>query len=162
VIETAIPLSAAAITYFLVQTSLIAGAIVLTSASASPLQSWYREFMWSAPSYFVSAIVAGMVALIMQHQAYLMVPLAAAPLYISYRAYRMSVDRIDEEAIGNLIMFSQYFTAYAGEFYDINAFDQPGVEYGKKLTFAMMGRSGFAEYLHKVEEIRQRGWAVVR
>ena len=72
------------------------------------------------------------------------------------------VDRIDEEAIGNLIMFSQYFTAYAGEFYDINAFDQPGVEYGKKLTFAMMGRSGFAEYLHKVEEIRQRGRAVVR
>ncbi len=97
VIETAIPLSAAAITYFLVQTSLIAGAMALTSASASALQSWHREFMWSAPSYFVSAIVAGMVALIMQHQAYLMVPLAAAPLYISYRAYRMSVHRIDEE-----------------------------------------------------------------
>jgi len=67
------------------------------------------------------------------------------------------VDRINEETMGNLIMFSQYFTAYAGEFYDINAFDQPGVEYGKKLTFAMMGRSGFAEYDRKIEETRNRG-----
>jgi glucose-6-phosphate isomerase len=74
----------------------------------------------------------------------------------------VTVDRIDAEAIGELIMFSQYFTAYAGEFYDIDAFDQPGVEYGKKLTFAMMGRSGFAEYKGKIEETRQRGRSLVR
>ena len=42
------------------------------------------------------------------------------------------------------------------------AFDQPGVEYGKKLTFAMMGRPAFAEYNRKIEEIRQRGRAVIR
>jgi len=74
----------------------------------------------------------------------------------------ISVDRINEEAMGNLIMFSQYVTAYAGEFYDINAFDQPGVEYGKKLTFAMMGRSGFANYGPKIEEMRTRDRAVIR
>lgn len=72
------------------------------------------------------------------------------------------VDRINEETMGSLIMFSQYFTAYAGEFYDINAFDQPGVEYGKKLTFAMMGRSGFAEYDGKIEETRNRGRSTIR
>ena len=72
------------------------------------------------------------------------------------------VDRINEEALGNLIMFSQYFTAYAGEFYDINAFDQPGVEYGKKLTFAMMGRSGFAEYAPKIEQTREKERAIIR
>jgi len=59
-------------------------------------------------------------------------------------------------------MFSEYFTAYAGEFYDIDAFDQPGVEYGKKLTFAMMGRSGFDDYQRKVEEIRQATRSIVR
>jgi glucose-6-phosphate isomerase len=59
-------------------------------------------------------------------------------------------------------MFSQYFTAYAGEFYDVDAFDQPGVEYGKKLTFAMMGRSRFAEYNRKIEETRQRGRSIIR
>jgi len=72
------------------------------------------------------------------------------------------VDRVSPEALGELFMFSQYFTAYAGEFYDIDAFDQPGVEYGKKLTFAMMGRPGFADYNRKIEEIRQRGRAVIR
>ena len=59
-------------------------------------------------------------------------------------------------------MFSQYFTAYAGEFYDIDAFDQPGVEYGKRLTFAMMGRAGFEEYDKKIKETRQRARAVIR
>jgi glucose-6-phosphate isomerase len=74
----------------------------------------------------------------------------------------VTVDRINAEAMGELIMFSQYFTAYAGEFYDIDAFDQPGVEYGKKLTFAMMGRAGFREYARKIEEIGQRARSIVR
>ena len=74
----------------------------------------------------------------------------------------ITVDRISEEALGELIMFSQYLTAYAGEFYDINAFDQPGVEYGKKLTFAMMDRPGFADYRRKIEEALQHGRAIIK
>jgi len=74
----------------------------------------------------------------------------------------ITVGQINAETMGELIMFSQYFTAYAGEFYDIDAFDQPGVEYGKKLTFAMMGRSGFADYNRKIEEIRTRGRSVIQ
>ena len=34
-------------------------------------------------------------------------------------------------------------TAYAGVLYDVNPFDQPGVEHGKNLTYAMMGRKGY-------------------
>jgi glucose-6-phosphate isomerase len=37
----------------------------------------------------------------------------------------------------------EFATAYAGEFYDINAFDQPGVQLGKDLTYALLGRAGF-------------------
>ena len=74
----------------------------------------------------------------------------------------VTVERVDEEALGHLIMFSQYFTAYAGEFYDIDAFDQPGVEYGKRLTFAMMGRSGYEQYDKKINETRQRQRAIIR
>lgn len=74
----------------------------------------------------------------------------------------VTVDGIHEESLGNLIMFSQFATAYAGEFYDIDAFDQPGVEYGKKLTFAMMRRPGFDEYNRKIEETRRQGRAVIR
>jgi glucose-6-phosphate isomerase len=72
------------------------------------------------------------------------------------------VDRIDEEAMGSLIMFSQYMTAYAGEFYDVDAFDQPGVEYGKKLTFCLMNRPGFDEYGTKVEAERKKNRKIVR
>jgi len=74
----------------------------------------------------------------------------------------ITVKRIDAETMGELIMFSQYCTAYAGEFYDIDAFDQPGVEYGKKLTFAIIGRAGFADYNRKIEEIRQRPRVIVQ
>jgi Glucose-6-phosphate isomerase len=72
------------------------------------------------------------------------------------------VDRINEASMGDLIMFSQYVTAYAGELYDINAFDQPGVEYGKKLTFALMGRNGFSDYNRKIEDIRKRERAITK
>ena len=71
------------------------------------------------------------------------------------------VDRIDEETVGSLIMFSQYMTAYAGEFYDIDAFDQPGVEYGKKLTFCQMDRPGFEEYRGKIESERRKDRKIV-
>jgi glucose-6-phosphate isomerase len=37
------------------------------------------------------------------------------------------------------------------EFYDIDASDQPGVEYGKKLTFCLMDRPGFEEQRLKIE-----------
>ena len=59
-------------------------------------------------------------------------------------------------------MFSQYMTAYCGELYNINAFDQPGVEYGKKLTFAMMGRKGFDQYQSKIDTTRRQERAIVR
>ena len=74
----------------------------------------------------------------------------------------VSADRLDEDSFGELIMFSEYATAYAGELYDINAFDQPGVDYGKRLTFSMMGRDGFSDYDEKVEQHRIRKRAVIR
>ena len=39
-------------------------------------------------------------------------------------------------------MFFQIATGYAGAWYGVNPFDQPGVELGKRLTYAAMGRPG--------------------
>ena len=36
-------------------------------------------------------------------------------------------------------------TAFAGELLGIDAFDQPGVEEGKKATYALLGKPGFDE-----------------
>jgi glucose-6-phosphate isomerase len=46
--------------------------------------------------------------------------------------------------LGEAIMFFQLATGYAGVWYGIDPFDQPGVELGKRLTFAAMGRPGYA------------------
>jgi glucose-6-phosphate isomerase len=47
------------------------------------------------------------------------------------------------QTVGELIMFFQLATGYAGAWYGVDPFDQPGVELGKKLTFAAMGRPGY-------------------
>jgi glucose-6-phosphate isomerase len=54
-------------------------------------------------------------------------------------------------SLGEAIMFLQLATGYAGVWYGVDPFDQPGVELGKKLTFAAMGRPGYEEHRRTVE-----------
>lgn len=55
----------------------------------------------------------------------------------------LSVPTLSAETMGELLMFYQIATGFAGAWYGVNPFDQPGVELGKRLTFAAMGRPGF-------------------
>jgi len=55
----------------------------------------------------------------------------------------IELERLDAETVGELLMFFQLATGMAGIWYGVNPFDQPGVELGKRLTFAAMGRPGF-------------------
>ncbi|MEM7623649.1 MAG: glucose-6-phosphate isomerase [Planctomycetota bacterium] len=59
--------------------------------------------------------------------------------------------KVDAEHIGQFIMLWQVATAYAGLMLDIDAYDQPAVETGKKATFGLMGRAGFEEWQTKVD-----------
>lgn len=43
------------------------------------------------------------------------------------------VDSVSEETLGELFMFFEGAVAFLGEYFGVNAFDQPGVELGKKL-----------------------------
>lgn len=56
----------------------------------------------------------------------------------------LSIPSLTAETVGELLMFYQIATGFAGVWYGVNPFDQPGVELGKRLTFAAMGRPGFA------------------
>lgn len=51
--------------------------------------------------------------------------------------------RVDEEHLGYLFQALEVQTAIAGSFYRVNAFDQPGVEAGKQITYSRMGRPGY-------------------
>ena len=55
----------------------------------------------------------------------------------------LRLDTLDAAHVGGLIMLLELATAYAGELYGVNAFDQPGVELGKRFTYGMFGRKGF-------------------
>jgi glucose-6-phosphate isomerase len=55
----------------------------------------------------------------------------------------LNLPRLTAETLGELIMFFQVATGYAGVWYGIDPFDQPGVELGKRLTYAAMGRPGY-------------------
>jgi glucose-6-phosphate isomerase len=56
------------------------------------------------------------------------------------------LERVDEEHVGAFLQLMEFQTAYMGEFLDIDAFDQEGVELGKRFTYALMGRKGYEEY----------------
>jgi glucose-6-phosphate isomerase len=52
---------------------------------------------------------------------------------------------LSAESVGEAIMFFQLATGYAGVWYGVDPFNQPGVELGKRLTYAAMGRPGYTE-----------------
>jgi glucose-6-phosphate isomerase len=58
----------------------------------------------------------------------------------------VTLDRVDEHHLGAFLQMMEFQTAFMGELLDINAFDQEGVELGKKFTFGLMGRKGFEPY----------------
>ncbi|HSJ24601.1 MAG TPA: glucose-6-phosphate isomerase [Longimicrobiales bacterium] len=55
----------------------------------------------------------------------------------------IELPRADAHAVGQLLMMLQIATVYAGEMYGVDPLDQPGVELGKQLTYALMGRAGY-------------------
>jgi len=57
---------------------------------------------------------------------------------------------VTAETVGELLQYFMYQTAFAGALLNVDTYNQPGVEEGKKATFAMMGRKG---YEAKMEEI---------
>ncbi|HXG57151.1 MAG TPA: HD domain-containing phosphohydrolase [Vicinamibacterales bacterium] len=90
------PLAGAATAYFLVNTILIAAAVAL-STQQSVAKTWNENFLWTAPSYFVGAIVAAAVMSLMQMSERWLLPLGIAPLYLTYRTYKTYLGRIEDE-----------------------------------------------------------------
>ena len=63
---------------------------------------------------------------------------------------RWTLPQVDEYTVGAFFQMLEFQTAFAGELYGVDAFDQPGVELGKKLTYGLMGRKGYEEFGRKL------------
>jgi len=66
------------------------------------------------------------------------------------------LERVDAHAVGQLLYLLELSVAVMGEHYDVDAFDQPGVEAGKIAAYALMGRAGFEGRRAEIEA-RTRG-----
>jgi glucose-6-phosphate isomerase len=68
----------------------------------------------------------------------------------------VTLGRVDEEHLGAFLQMMEFQTAFMGELLGIDAFDQEGVELGKKFTFGLMGRKGFEHYRERFEAYEKR------
>lgn len=64
---------------------------------------------------------------------------------------RWTLRNLDEYTLGMFLQTLEYQTAFAGELFGINAYDQPGVEVGKKMTYGIMGRKGYEDFAKAVK-----------
>ncbi len=90
------PLVGAATVYFLLNTGLVATAIGLSTRTPI-VTTWHDNFLWSAPSYFVGAGTAALAASFVTQAGYWVAPFTFAPLYLTYRTYKVYMGRIDDE-----------------------------------------------------------------
>ncbi len=64
----------------------------------------------------------------------------------------VTLDKINPYNMGQLLYMLEVQTAITGELYNINTFDQPGVEQAKNYTYALMGRAGYEESAAMLKE----------
>ena len=63
----------------------------------------------------------------------------------------ISMQTVDAHTVGQFIYMLELSVAIMGEHYDVNAFDQPGVEAGKVAAYALMGRAGYEQRRSEIE-----------
>jgi len=69
----------------------------------------------------------------------------AAALATNRRANcSLCIPKVSAETVGALIYLFEVQTLFAGYLFNVDPLDQPGVEEGKLLTYALMGRQGYA------------------
>lgn len=64
-------------------------------------------------------------------------------------------DTITPQSVGQFIYLYEFTTSLMGELLNIDAYDQPAVELGKKGTFALMGRDGYKDMHRKIARFKR-------
>lgn len=63
----------------------------------------------------------------------------------------LTLPEVNAFTVGELLYMFEVATAFTGELWGINTFDQPGVEGGKNATYAMFGRPGYEAVREELE-----------
>jgi signal transduction histidine kinase/ActR/RegA family two-component response regulator len=90
------PLVGAIATYFLVNTSLIAGAISISSRRGL-VQTWRQDFLWSGATFMVAGTAGALAAVVVQRGEHWKAVLLIAPIYVTYRTYELFAGRLEDQ-----------------------------------------------------------------
>ncbi|TEB04335.1 Glucose-6-phosphate isomerase [Pelotomaculum schinkii] len=66
--------------------------------------------------------------------------------------YSITLKDVSPKTLGGLFYFFEALVVFTANLWDINAYDQPGVEEGKNITYSLMGRQ---DYNHKKSKYEQ-------
>ena len=64
----------------------------------------------------------------------------------------ITIPKVSPYYLGQLLYMFEVQTAITGSLYNINAFNQPGVEQSKNYTYALMGRVGYEDSANELRE----------
>ncbi len=64
----------------------------------------------------------------------------------------ITIPKVTPYYLGQLLYMFEVQTAITGALYNIDAFNQPGVEQSKNYTYALMGRVGYEDSAHELNE----------
>lgn len=72
--------------------------------------------------------------------------------------FQFEIEKVDYRTLGALFYFFELCTAFSGTLYEINPFNQPAVEIGKKITFGYLGKEGFSaeEFKNRIGELNDK------
>jgi len=59
-------------------------------------------------------------------------------------------DEVNEHTVGQFIYLYEVTTSFASALFGINPYDQPAVELGKHVTFALMGKAGYEKLAQQI------------
>ena len=80
---------------------------------------------------------------------------AASGLAANKRAnMTITLPVISEFTLGQLVYLFEVQTAFMAELYNVNAFDQPGVEPANTAVYGLMGRKGYKELIKKTKAVK--------
>ena len=69
--------------------------------------------------------------------------------------YTIYLPEVNEFTLGELMYLFELQTAYTGAMFNIDTYNQPGVEAGKQATYALLGKPGYEAKKKELDDAPQ-------
>ena len=124
---------------------------------------WNENFLWSAPSYFVGAVAAAGVSIVIGGTTnYWIALLAAPPLYLTYRSYKIYLGRIEDEQRHVQEVSDLHLATIEALALAIDAKDRTGKSHIRRVQVFAAGLAKVDRHVGKRNPGREDGGAAAR